>query len=32
MLLAFRRRTEVITGLFFMVIVASLFPLAMGRS
>jgi len=30
MLLAFRRRTEVITGLFFMVIVASLFPLAMG--
>ena len=29
-LLAFRRRTEVLTGLFFMVIVASLFPLAMG--
>ena len=30
LLLAFRRRTEVLTGLFFMVIVASLFPLAMG--
>ena len=29
-LLAFRRRTEVLTGLFFMVIVATLFPLAMG--
>lgn len=30
LLLAFRRRTEVLTGLFFMVIVASLFPLAIG--
>lgn len=30
LLLALRRRTEVLTGLFFMVIVASLFPLAMG--
>jgi heme exporter protein B len=29
-LLAMRRPTEVLTGLFFMVIVASLFPLAMG--
>ena len=30
LLLALRRRTEVLTGLFFMVIVASLFPLAIG--
>jgi heme exporter protein B len=30
LLLAIRRRTEVLTGLFFMVIVASLFPLAIG--
>ena len=29
-LLAMKRPTEVLTGLFFMVIVASLFPLAMG--
>jgi heme exporter protein B len=30
LLLALRRKTEVLTGLFFFVVVASLFPLAIG--
>ena len=30
LLLALRRKTEVLTGVFFFVVVASLFPLAIG--
>ena len=30
LMLAMRRKTEVLTGVFFFVVVASLFPLAIG--